>query len=218
MGVKIVDRDIDRLCIIDDDENSRSGLVEMLYDTRFQSFAQKERVEDVDSYIKDFLKPSDAIISDHQLKQKNYFPINGAEIVSMCYSLNKPGILVTRYDKTQIMEIRRFRDRIPVILNPSEFEADTIYQSLEICIRELNGEIRADRKLWRTLVRVDSFDEHHIYIIIPGWDTTEVISVARKELPQEVEAVIDVDKRLHVGANIGCENPNDLYFSNWETK
>lgn len=214
----IADKQINRLCIVDDNEASRSSFLESLYDSEFDSFSLDQQIVDVQSFINNSLRHTDAVISDHQLKKANYFPINGAEFVSMCYRKHIPSILVTRYDKTQMAEIRKFRRNIPVLINPADFEVDSIHDSLEICIREFKGEIRSDRKLRRTLVRIDSVDESHIYIIIPGWDSCEIISIDKNELPKYVKDVADVDKRLHVKANVGCESPNDLFFADWEVK
>jgi hypothetical protein len=218
MGLLIANQNINRLCIIDDDEGSRASYVEAFYDTSFDAIPQDE-VNDIGLFFEKSLKAFDAVISDHQLKKKkNYFPINGAQVVSMCYERLIPSLLVTRYDPTQKSEIRKFRNKIPVIINPSDFGEETVVRGLETCINEFNGQLRADRRLWRTLVRIDSFDENHIYIIIPGWDTTEAIAVGMDEIPANIIAIIEEDKRLHVEINIGCESVNDLYFGNWEIK
>ncbi len=219
MGILIADKKVDRLCIIDDDEGVRLSYVEEFYDSKFEAFPQNDKVEDVDYFLKKTIRESDAVISDHQIKKKqNYFPINGAQVVSMCYERHIPSVLVTKYDQAQLSEIRKFRKNIPVILNPSHFGEDSIFQSLEVCIKEFKGIKRADRKLWRTIVRIDAIEENHIYIIIPGWDTTEVIAVGMDELPMNIRPIIEVDKRMHIEVNIGCESVHDIYFGEWETK
>lgn len=219
MGTLIADKKIDRLCIIDDDEGVRSSYVEAFYDSEFEAFSQDDSVEDVGLFLEQSLMATDAVVSDHQLKKKkNYFPINGAQVVSMCYERKIPSVLVTKYDQAQLSEIRRFRKNIPVILNPSHFGEDTVYHSLEVCINEFKGKKRADRKLWRTLARIDAIEGNYIYIIIPGWDTSEAISISMDELPKHIKPIIELDKRLHLEANIGCESVNDLYFGVWEIK
>jgi hypothetical protein len=217
MGMIIADKKVDRLCIIEDDERTRLSYVEHFFDSDFESFPQG-KVENVELFIRYTLNSSDAVISDHQLKKKNYFPINGAEVVSMCYEKHIPSVLVTKYDQAQLHEIRRFRRNIPVILNPSLFDEDVILRSLEVCIKEFKGELKADRKLWRTLVRIDAIEGNFIYIIIPGWDTTEAISIGMDELPGHIRPIVAVDKRMHVQINLGCESVKDLYFGEWEVK
>ena len=72
--------------------------------------------------------------------------------------------------------------------------------------------------MWRTLVRIDAIEANFIYIIVPGWDTTEAISIGMDELPSHIRPIVAVDKRMHVQINVGCESVNDLYFGEWEVK
>lgn len=217
MGIVISNRQVDRLWIIDDDESARASYHDSLAGSVFETWSPDDNLVDPDIFFR-ALGSTDAVISDHQLKKKSYFPMNGAELVAKCYSQSIPSILVTKYDKVQMAEIRRFRKSIPVLINPREFDVDTIPEKLEICIREFRGEIRTDRKLYQTLVRIDSVDETHIYVIIPGWDSKEIIAIDKSELPGEYKDVVRDDRRLLVNANIGCERKDDLFFEKWEIK
>ena len=67
-------------------------------------------------------------------------------------------------------------------------------------------------------MRIDAIEENHIYIIIPGWDTSEAIAIGKDELPEHIKPIIELDKRMHIQINIGCESVNDLYFGEWEIK
>lgn len=217
MAKTIAEKTIERIIIIDDNEEFRSGLEDTVQESQFMAFSQDDKVEDIDVFLQNNIQKDDAIITDHQLKIKNYFPVNGAELVSRCYTINTPAVLVTRYE-THIDQIRKFRRNIPVIINPENFEPDTLIKGLEICIKELNGDFKPDRKGWRTLVRIDSLDDNHLYLIIPSWNCNDVISINRSDLPENINRIIHPDMRLHAQINIGSENSNDLYFSNWEIK
>lgn len=217
MGLQIIDRQINRLFIVDDDKNSRLMLKESIIDSELEPLTIDNQVHDINTFL-DLFSQSDAVLSDHQMKKTKFFPVNGAELISICYQKFIPGILSTRYDKTQMAEIRKYRQFIPVLINPSDLETDDLQNSLEICVQEFKGYFRRDRTLIRTMVRIDSVDPTHIYIIIPGWDASEIIMVDRNELPDNVKGLVDYDKRLHVKANIGCESIYDLYFSEWEIK
>jgi hypothetical protein len=217
MGKTIVDRIISRVHIIDDNEIFRGALEEAVQESELQPIQQQSKVESVDRFLMEVVGSEDAVVSDHQLKIKNYFPINGAEVVYKCYEHKIPSVLVTRYE-THIDEIRRYRKNIPVILNPEDFEPDTLIHSLEVCINEFNGNIRQARKGWRTLVRIDGADESHVYVIIPAWHTSEVISINKSDLPEDMRGIAVPEKRFHACINIGTESPNDLYFTNWESK
>jgi hypothetical protein len=217
MGISISDRQVKRIWIIDDDESARASYQDSLVGSVFEVSSPDNMAPDPDLFFKG-LEPTDAIISDHQLKAKNYFSINGAELVAKCYHQKIPSILVTKYDKVQMTEIRRFRKFIPVLINPREFDVDRIPDKLSICINEFNGNIRTDRKLHQTLARIDSVDDTHIYIIIPGWDSKEIIAIDKSELPEQYKDALLEDKRLLVRSNIGCEKKDDLFFENWEIR
>jgi hypothetical protein len=219
MGVLIADKQIDRIWVVDDNEGSRAGTLEFLGDSGFDSLAQEDQVFDVNHFIANAFGPADAVISDHQLTVSNFFPINGAEFVAKCFDKNIPSILVTRYDKAQMSEIRKYRSKIPVLINPAHLDSELIPPSFEICIKERKGVVRKDRKLHRTLIRVDSIELPHVYIIIPGWDSREIIPIHVDEITNEdVRQALQADKKVHVKANIGCESLNDLYFADWESK
>ncbi len=73
MGNLIAGRTVQRLHIIDDDEGARSSYVETFYNSRFETVSQGG-VEDVEQFLALSIGPTDAIISDHQLKKRSYFP------------------------------------------------------------------------------------------------------------------------------------------------
>lgn len=219
MGKTINDWLINRICIVDDDAEGRAAMELTIEDSEFDAVPQNEKIQTLDSYFLNVVKPHDAVVSDHHLRKKNYFPVNGAEVVSVCYTKQIPSILVTKYEDGFIVdEIRRFRHRIPVILNPEEFQPDSLIQSLELCINEFKGEFTPSRKAWRTLIRIDYVDDTHFYIIIPSWNPNEGISIAKSDLPYEVRNILKDDLRIHAEVNIEASSKNDLFFINWEPK
>ena len=73
--------------------------------------------------------------------------------------------------------------------------------------------------LWRTLIRIETFDENSIQFIIPGWDHEVTLFMNRSELPEEINENLEKVKlpyRLHVRCNIGNDNKDELIFENWE--
>jgi hypothetical protein len=218
MARKIRNRQIERLCIIDDDEQSRLAMGYNMEDSDLILVPQNEKVLSLESYFKDIVKQSDAVVSDHHLRKKNYFPVNGAEVVSQCYDKKIPSVLVTRYEQAVMDEIRRFRQKIPVILSPDEFDIDSLMRSLEVCENEFHGEFAPSRKIWRTLIRIDDVDDNHFFAIIPAWNPNEMISIIKRDLPKVVQDAIMPDLRLHAKVNIDASLSNDLFFTDWEIK
>jgi hypothetical protein len=217
MGQTIADRRIDRLCIIDDNKIYRNTLADIAAESEFEPMVQNDPVIDVDQFLIDKISEVDAVVSDHQLKIKNYFPENGAEIVSKCYARHIPSVLVTKYPADKD-DIRRFRKNIPVILNPEDVEPDLLIHSFEICIEEFKGHRRSNRKEYRTLIRIDSVELNHIFVIIPAWDPNKTIALNFQFLPEWMRMEALPDKRFHATVNIDTELSDEIYFDNWEIK
>lgn len=74
-------------------------------------------------------------------------------------------------------------------------------------------------KLWRTLVRIESFNAENIYFVLPGWNSDIKLSLSRNELPKDINNnldSVDLPYRLHVKCNIGNENSAELIYSDCE--
>lgn len=214
MSKLIVNRKISRIHIVDDNEIYRGTMEDTVTDSDFDPILQ-DKVEDIDQFFSKVVIGTDAIVTDHHLSKKNYFPINGAQLASISYDKKIPTVLVTKYE-TYASDIRKYRKKIPVILNPDQFEPDTLIHGLEVCINEFNGKVRDDRKGWRALLRVDSDDDTHIFVLIPAWNPNEIVMLNKADLPDNIIAIAKPDKRLHAVINIGTESSNDLYFTEWE--
>lgn len=70
--------------------------------------------------------------------------------------------------------------------------------------------------LWRTLIRVAAVDEHKCCVLIPAWNTSEIICIDISNIPEDIRPVLWPGKRLHAEVNIGAEKAEDLMFANWE--
>lgn len=215
MAITIDDRHISRVCIIDDDDSSRDVLKYTIEDSDLEAAPQNDGVANVENFLLSITQ-NDAIVSDHHLRKKNYFPEDGAVVCSRCYDKYIPSLLVTKWEQAGMHEIRKFRSKIPVIINPEDFNPDTLIQSLEICINEFKGILIPPRKTWRTLIRIDDLDDSHLFAIIPSWNSNEVISIAKAELDFEVVAALQRGQRVHANVNIEAEQSYELFFQNWE--
>jgi len=209
---------INRIAVIDDDDSSRDLLGYPIADANMKPIYQNDPVSNLNTYLTGLNNRVDAIVSDHHLKKKtNYFPINGAEFSSICYQRKIPCLLVTKYEQPEILEIRKYRENIPVVLTPDEYYTDSLILGLEKCIKEFKGIITPERKSWRTLVRIDDVETNlNVYVIVPGWNSQEAIALNMNNLPDKLQKCIKPEMRLFVRVNIGNENPNELFFKDWE--
>lgn len=221
MSLLLSGRSIERVSIIDDDATAREGWEYAVEELNLHPIQESGPVTDIDRYLAEINDRADAAIADHHLRKRNYFPINGAELVARWYQRQFPSILVTRYDIAEIDEIRSYRRRVPVLLTPDEFNPDSMLRGLEICVREFQGEYLPSRRAWRTLVRVDDVERErglYFYVVVPGWDPSTIIRLRMADVPQAIRDKVEPDARFHAQVNLGAENQADLFFSEWELR
>lgn len=222
MSVKLIDREISKIHVIDDDSDSRESYGLTVDEIEVETILQNDRVDNINTFLLS-IGIHDAVVSDHHLKKSSsYFPINGANFVSQCYEKHIPSVLVTKYEMASYHEIRPYKKNIPVVLTPDQFNPDNIINALEQCINEFKGILSQTRKTWKTLVRFDDVirDEHSNKLIamaiLPSWNKDLVINLKMMELPEEIRAIAEPELRLYAHVNIDAEDPYELYFQNWE--
>lgn len=212
--------DIKKVGVIDDYEDSRNSLSWIVEDASMQPILQDQSVaeDELRNYLDTLSTKFDAVVTDHHLRRvSSYFPIDGAQLVAECYNKAIPSLLVTRYEQAEIQEIRKFREKIPVVLTPDEYDVTALVAGFEKCINEFNGQITSERKSWRTLVRIDDItDGRNVFVIIPAWNSQEAVAINMDSLPPDLQLKVKPDMRLFAKVNIGSEDPNELFLTGWE--
>jgi hypothetical protein len=222
MGLLVAGREIERVSIVDDDGAARQGYEYSIEDLELIPIQEVGPLGQLETFLARTAGASDAAICDHHLRKRNYAQFNGAEAVAAWYRHGFPALLCTRYETAEIEEIRRYRRWIPVLMKPDHLDPTAIENGLFRCIAEFGGEFQPSRRPWRTLIRVDDVVEdgpqrHWFGAIVPAWDHSEVVRVWFDQVPPAVRDIIAPDVRLHAEVNIGAEDPEEIYFSNWET-
>ncbi len=114
-------------------------------------------------------------------------------------------------------ELRTYRKHIPVLLRPAEMNPDSVIEGLEQVLLEFKGEFKPIRKPWRTQIRIEDVDTGGFaYIVVPAWNSNDVIRLKLADLPAIVQTTAKLGKRLHARVNIGADSDVDLYFDSWE--
>lgn len=211
--------DIRSVVLIDDDPNVRQGL-------KYQvDFADLRPVEEagpnlgsLDHYLKT-LPNADAAISDFHLRPSGYAAFNGAELVARLQRSNFPALLCTRFDRSEIDRIRPHRRWIPVLMAADELNPESLMEGLEVCLFELAGNFRPIRRPWRSQVYFlenDTVDNSSFFVELPGWQRNETIRVSLSHLPVGLQTLVRPGFRCYAQANLGTENADELYLSDWE--
>jgi hypothetical protein len=219
MSLMISGRPIDRIQLIDDDPNVRASYVYPVEELSALPIMAEGPYPILADFIQRSKEVADAAICDFQLRAKNYAGFNGAETVALMYQNQYPAILCTKYEQSNIDDMRKFRRYIPVLLKPNELNPSSIIESFELCIKEFTNQYSTQRKPWRTLVRVDDLDKEngYIYVIVPAWDSNEIIRIKIDDLPKNVREKLAEKSRFHALVNIGAEYHPDIYFEQWES-
>jgi len=213
---------LDRIAIVDDDKATRDTYEEVVSELSLTPVAETGPLPPLEEYLGLVRTRADAAICDHHLKVQTYARFNGAELVAKWYEQAFPAILCTRFDRTDINDLRPRRKCIPILLNPKEMNPDTLLSGIEQVVRELKGEFKSIRKPWRTLIRIEEVgadsNEGTINVVVPAWDSKKAISLRLSDLPRSVQDIATPGKRLHARVNAGAESDIDLYFDSWETE
>jgi hypothetical protein len=210
--------ELTRVLIVDDDERSRSAYVLAVEDADLEPVRAEGRLGELDDFIG--MTPDHAgVLSDFELSVANFADFSGAQLISRLYRANVPGVLCTKYEKSQIDRIRPFRRWIPRLLTPGELDPDSLMRGFEIACAEFSGTFLQARSPHRTLVRIvesDADDSKSFFLQVPAW-STEVIRYRYEDVPQALVKSIRPGFRTHVMANIGAEAFEDVYLTEWGT-
>lgn len=76
--------------------------------------------------------------------------------------------------------------------------------------------MNTEQRPWRTLVRVVSVDAQTASVVLPAWNSAEVVAVPVGSIPPEIVQNFAQGFRCHARVNIGAERKEDLVFSDWE--
>lgn len=212
----IANRNIEKVMIVDDDPEVAKSYESLLRVYGFDTEIVVGPIPNTNELVRK-INTKVAVICDYNLTQRKYAGFKGAEAVRELYRAKVPSILCTRYGQAEIDDIREFREWVPVLMNPDEFEEEPLRSGIETCIREFNDEFSKDRKVYRTVARIDDANDQVIYVILPGWDPSQIVRVARNTLPLGIQSrITNGEIRFMVKSNIGTDDQHNLYFKDWE--
>jgi hypothetical protein len=221
VALQIAGRNVGRIAIVDDDKAVRQAYELSVEELELQPVNESGPLGALDVFAIASAGRAEGAVCDFKLRVKNYSTFDGAELVARWYDLGFPALLCTKWDRASVDEMRRFRARIPILIRPSDLDAESIVSGLEVCIRELDGSVMASRRPWRTLVRVEDVSDDrtpYVYIVVPSWNPDEVVRLPLNDIPEAVRPSVRPDARLYARINLGAETYEDLFFQAWETK
>lgn len=209
---------IHSVVVIDDEKDARDSMCDVIEGFSYKPVPLEGRFDSVFKLVDRAKTVAQAAVCDYNLSIGGFAGFTGAEVIDSLYRDQFPAVLVTRYNKAAITEMRPFRRRIPMMLSLDE--TDVIVNGFIRCIEEFNNKFDPSRKPWRTLASIEFIDEVSAYpmfdVILPGWNSNEIIKLPLILVPEEFRARIKPGTRFHAKVNIGAESQDDLYFDEFE--
>lgn len=222
MSLQVLGRTIDRVAIVDDESSARKSYELTVEDLSLTPVSQDGPLEGLNQFLERLLRVADAALCDHHLQVRTYAGFNGADLVAQCYRQSFPALLCTTWNRASLDEMRGLRRFIPVMLNPKMIEPDTIRSGFVRCMEEFREQFSVDRRPWRALVRVVEAKEAGVnsivYVVVPSWDSREVVPIVRHTLPDVIQRLAKPGARFHAQVNLGAESYEELYLDQWEQR
>jgi hypothetical protein len=220
MAMNILGQNISRVQVIDDDPTARQAMAFTIRDADLEALPAEGPLPKLNRFVTDTKKRVDAVVSDHRLKKGHYATFNGAEAVAELYNAQCPAVLCTRWSTADIDAIRQYIPFIPSLISIDEVNPDTIATGFARCISEFKSAPVPSRKAWRTLLRVESVETSSkpalFYVAISGWDSKEIVRLPLDLIDYRRRRLIKPGFRFFASVNKGAEQPEALFFTNFE--
>ncbi|MFK3817033.1 hypothetical protein ACI2KG_10520 [Pseudomonas sp. NPDC089407] len=222
-AIKIHDREISRILLLDDDPDIR-GLYEFSLEDMNVATEEVEVVKSVQALLSQ-INSADGFVCDLNLNSRKYSPVNGDVIVSALYGKKSPAVLCSR-DVDNVSSVRRLRHSIPCVLDARDLNSDNVRSAFEVCIKEFAGQYSTSRKPWPTLIRFENIvlqtnDAVRVAVVIPGWDSQSLVEVDITKADGVIyKNVLQAFKsgdvfRCKAIVNLEVETSRDLYIKDW---
>jgi hypothetical protein len=217
---------IRKIAIIDDDEQALEVISLQIEDMKgFEPVP----IDRSDEYYSDVNKLASyiasknvyGVICDLRLQTYNFAEFYGSELVSILYDRGIPSILIAQDFSTDFnVSIRKFRDKIPVLIKREHISDSEVVRGIEYCLSEINGAFSSSRKSYNTLVRIESMSnedgESVVDAIIPSWHYDTVVRFPKSIIPEYLHERLRIGDRLFADVNIGAEAYDQIYLKNFE--
>jgi hypothetical protein len=218
MAVALSSTKIERVKIVDDNAGARRTIAFTVADANYKPVEELGPLMNLDDFIEASIRTVDAIVCDHRLT--TYARFSGAEAVARFYQRRFPALLCTAWSRADIDAMRCYRRYIPSVINPRDLDPQAIVEGFKHCVQEINGNFLPSRRPWRTLVRVVEVDsdssDKTFCVVLPAWNSSEIIRLPLNLLPAELCSHIQVGNRFFAQVNIGAYDQNDLYFDGFD--
>ena len=209
------------VAIVNDDISEQQVWSEVIVDAGYRPVVLKRRFIDAPQMAMFIEANAGFAICDNRLSPKNLAQFSGASAVAEMTRRGKvAALLVTHYLESDAdISIRLYRRDIPVLLEdvPSP---DSMPEIFSRCREEVLGKVPANRRPWRTLIRVMSTGREQgtelVEALIPAWNPESIVRFPVELVREDLRGTIRPGLRLFARVNIGAEDAKDLFLDSFE--
>ena len=224
MSLMVLEKEIQRIHVIDDDPLVRDAYLETVRDMGLEGVDVCAPIKDIDSLFGSIDPYTDGIIFDYQLNSTKYSPFNGDIYGEAAYKRQIPFIISSHFTPLSLDGQKRF---IPKTISSESLEPSSLIEAFMLCIGEYKGTFVTRRQPIRTLVRIEGLekngDSFDLNVVVPNWDPHSGVKIRVKvdRFPQAINIQEELkekgEARVTAEVNTGAEDVTELYFSNWKT-
>jgi len=167
-----------------------------------------------------------AVVCDHRLTHTGFASFTGAEFVASLYQRMIPAVLLTTFLATDSdTSIKLHRSKIPSLIARGNLNPTAIVRGLEVCQDELAGRIAPERRLRRTLVRIEGISSESgidvLDAIVHTWNPEHAIRfplelVEDSSIKRALTENFTGEMRLFARVNVGCHEDHELFLKEFE--
>jgi CheY-like chemotaxis protein len=209
------------VAIVDDNAQTAEAVRYTVEDAGFTPWIFPGKGGTVASAVRTIKEHAQAAICDHRLSPLGFANYDGAELAARLISEKIPAILISQFvNQDYDVSIRRWRAKVPSLLSRDECRPETIKDALELCRREIRGEIVPGRRKHRTLLRIADKQteggEQVIDAILPAWNRLRAVRFPLTLIPPELHSLLEKGAYLIAYVNLAATRPEDLFFEGFE--
>lgn len=212
-----------KIVIIDDDKDFAKAAAWEVEDAGYEPFLIVEgSFKGINDLVSKIPEDTYGVLCDHRLGRSGLASFYGSDLVAALYDRKIPALLDTQfYDMDSDVSIRKHRHKIPVLLNKDNVDASTIETGIRICLLEFGGTVSSSRKAYRNILRIVDVNqesgEEVVDVIISSWNLYKAVRMPISLIREWIlDFQPDIGTRLIASINTGAENPEDLYFTDFE--
>lgn len=212
-----------KIVVIDDEKDFAELAAEDIEEAGYEPILIVEGFyNSVTDLILEIPRDVSAVLCDQRLRKTGFANFDGSDLLANLYDRKIPAILNTQHYDDMDVPIRKHRRKIPILLSKDiGLDEATIDLGIKTCLAEFQGAFSNERKPYRNILRIVDIDEKYreevVDVVIPGWNPDVSVplplAIIREWL---IEFEPRIGTRLIACVNSGAENPEDLYFTDFE--